>query len=80
MNTCDAWLRPVTDFGEVQADAAAPSRLHANVEPPTVELKPNDANVLSSHFDGLAVIVVSGAEPAGVAGDRQRRVGPSWYR
>ena len=45
---------------ETQAVNGAPSRLQANVEPVSVELKPNEALVLFTVPDGPEVIVVSG--------------------
>ena len=58
---CEPPARPVYDLGEVQLAKAAPSRLHWNVEPVSVEVKERDALVELAGLDGDAVIVVFGA-------------------
>lgn len=56
---CEPFVRLEYALGEVQALKAAPSRLHAKVEPVIVAVKLKLAEVVFTAPDGPAVIVVS---------------------
>jgi hypothetical protein len=57
---CVPAARPEYVRGDVQAVNAAPSRRHSNVEPDSVEVKPNEASVDVTVPLGPLVIAVSG--------------------
>lgn len=58
-NVCDPFVNAEYALGEVQVLKAAPSRLHAKVEPVTVAVKLKLAEVVFTEPEGPAVIVVS---------------------
>lgn len=59
-NVCEPSLRLEYAHGDVQAEYRAPSRLHWNVEPASLELKLKLAEVELVTAGGADVIVVSG--------------------
>ena len=59
-NVCDASLRLEYERGDVQAEYEAPSRLHWNVDPASLDVKLKLAEVEFVAVGGADVIVVSG--------------------